>query len=153
MEKRIVALSSNPHTVSLADRKCSLFIDPSSGSIFVDEGDGEGRMNGVVFSPRNEPSFSVRPSAGPDHRLVLDYSGVQYTVGVSDNGNELRRWAESANLLLSEKRKVARVGDPTQFSPTNRMKRARPLEYKARGPDLGAPIGGRAELWLEYAEC
>jgi hypothetical protein len=24
MEKRIVALSSNPHTVSLADRKCSL---------------------------------------------------------------------------------------------------------------------------------
>jgi len=102
MEKRITALSSNPHTVSLTDRKCSLFIDPKSGSIFVDEGDGEGRMNGVVFSPGNEPSFSVQPSAGADHRLVLDYGGVQYTVGVSDDGSELRRWAESANLLLSE---------------------------------------------------
>jgi hypothetical protein len=109
MEKRVAALSSNPHTVSLTDRKCSLFIDPKSGSIFVDEGDGEGRMNGVVFSRANEPSFSVRPSAVPDQRLILDYSGVQYIVGVSDDGNELRQWAESANLLLSEKRKLAKV--------------------------------------------
>jgi hypothetical protein len=109
MEKRIAALSSNPHTVSLTDRKCRLFIDPNSGSIFVDEGDGEGRMNGVVFSPTNEPSFSVWPSAGSDHRLILDYGGVQYIVGVSDDGNELKRWAESANLLPSEKRKPAKV--------------------------------------------
>jgi hypothetical protein len=112
MEKRIAALSSNPHTVSLTDRKCSLFIDRKSGSVFVDEGEGEGRMNGVVFSPGNEPSFSVRPSAGPDHRLVLDYGGVQYLVGVSVDGNELRRWAESANLLLSE-----RISQPTAGEP------------------------------------
>jgi hypothetical protein len=103
MEKRIAALSSNPLTVSLTDRKCSLFIDPKSGSIFVDEGDGEGRMNGVVFSPRNDPSFSVAPSAGPDHLLVLDYGGAQYIVGVSDDGGDLRSWAESANSLLTAK--------------------------------------------------
>ena len=109
MEKRIAALSSNPHTVSLTDRKCSLFIDPKSGSIFVDEGDGEGRMNGVVFSPGNEPSFSVRPSAEPDHQLVLDCGGVEYTVGVSEDGDELRRWAESANLLLAAKGKQVLV--------------------------------------------
>jgi len=114
MEKRIAARSSNPHTVSLTDRKCSMFIDPKSGSIFVDEGDGEERMNGVVFSPGNEPSFSVRPFAGPDHRLVLDYCGVQYLVGVSVHGDELTRWAESANLLLSEKIDQARVGEAVQ---------------------------------------
>ena len=106
MDKRIAALSSDPHTVSLADRKCSWFIDPKSGSIFVDEGDGEGRMNGAVFSPGNSPSFSVQPSTGTDHRLVLDYRGIQYIVGVSDDVDQLKSWAESANLLLTEKRLV-----------------------------------------------
>ena len=101
MEKRIAALSSDPHTVSLMDRKCSLFIDPKSGSILVDEGDGEGRMNGPACSARNGPFFSVQPSTGPDHRLVLHYCGMQYVVGVSDDGDGLRQWAESANLLLT----------------------------------------------------
>jgi hypothetical protein len=119
MEKRIAALSRSPHTVSLTDRKCSLFIDPKSGSIFVDEGDGEGRMNGVVFSPANAPCFSVPASTGPDHRLVLDYAGVQYLVGVSIDGDELERWAESANLLLSENTNPAKGAQPTPFSPTN----------------------------------
>lgn len=101
MSKRIASLSSNPHTVSLTDRQCSLFIDPKSGSIFVDEGDGEGRMNGVVFSLKNKPSFAVWTFAGPDHQLVLDYGGVQYVIGVSDDGEALQRWAEEANQLLS----------------------------------------------------
>jgi hypothetical protein len=103
MEKRIAALSTDPHTVSLTDRACSLFIDPKTGSIFVDEGDGEDRMNGAVFLPVNGPSFSVWPSTGPDHRLILDYRGIQYFIGASGDGSALRRWAESANSLLTEK--------------------------------------------------
>jgi hypothetical protein len=110
MEKRIAALSTNPHTVSLTDRKCSLFIDPKSGSIFVDEGDGEGRMNGVVFSRMNQPSFSVEPSAEQDHRLILNYCGIRYVVGVSDDGSQLRSWAESANSFLNCNGKQAGAG-------------------------------------------
>lgn len=101
MEKRIAALSSNPHTVSLIDRKCSLFIDPKTGSIFVDEGDGDGRMNGAVFSPRNGPTFAVVPFTDRDHRLVLDYRGIQFVIGVSEDRSSLQQWAESANLLLT----------------------------------------------------
>jgi hypothetical protein len=101
MEKRIAALSCNPHTISLTDdRKCSIFIDPKSRAIFVDEGDGDGRMNGVVFSPGNEPTFSVQPSEGPDHQLILDYAGIQYLTGISDDASQLQSWAESANSLL-----------------------------------------------------
>ena len=111
MEKRIAALSSNPHTVSLTDRKCSLFIDPKSRSIFVDEGDGEDRMNGVVFSAANQPSFSVRPTAGQDYRLVLEYAGVQYEVGASADAHALRSWAESANALLVAIGKPAEVAE------------------------------------------
>lgn len=117
MEKRIAALSSDPHSVSLLDRKCSWFIDPKSGSIFADEGDGEGRINGAVFSPENGPSFSVRPSAGPDHELFLAYLGIQYVVGVSADGNGVRSWADSANLLLTEKGKQARAGELARSGP------------------------------------
>jgi hypothetical protein len=109
LEKRIAALSTSTHTVSLTDRKCSLFIDPKSGSIFVDEGDGEERMNGVVFSSASGPLFSVRTSAGPEQQLILDYQGIQYVVGVSEDGIGLREWVESANLLLSEKKEDREV--------------------------------------------
>src|SRR5258708_26712854 len=99
MEKRITNVSYDPHTVSLVDRMCSLFIDSKSGSIFVDEGVGEDRMNGAVFSVSNRPSFSVLIHEGRDHKLVLDYRGIQCLLGVSDDANKLRQWAASANLL------------------------------------------------------
>lgn len=152
MEKRIAALSTDPHTVSLTDRQCSLFIDPKSGSIFVDEGDGEGRMNGIVFSPGNGPSFSVRHSTGPDHRLVLDYCGIEYVVGVSDDDNELRRWAESANLLLTAKGKPAGAREPTRSSPPCRRKVEPPFD-RVKGWSFVPPSGDWAELQLEYVEC
>jgi hypothetical protein len=104
MEKRIAALTRDPHTVSLIDRNCSLFIDQKSGSIFVDEGEGEGRVNGVVFTALNNPTFSTKPSVGSDHLLVLDYRGIRFIVGTSNEGVELIRWAESANLSLAAKR-------------------------------------------------
>ena len=107
MEKRIAALCTNPHTVSLIDRKCSLFIDPKSGSIFFDEGDGDGRMNGVVFSLANGPIFSVEPSE-PEHRLILNYCGNQYLAGVYDDASHLQSWAESANALIRGKGKPPR---------------------------------------------
>lgn len=103
MEKRIIALTTDPHTVSLADRKCSLFVDPKTGSILVDEGDGEGRMNGVVFSATNGPRFSIRESSGSEAELVLDYVGTQFSLGVSEDDHELRRWVESANALIAAK--------------------------------------------------
>ena len=100
MEKRITAQCTDPHSVSLADRPCSLFIDSRTGAIFVDEGDGDGRMNGAVFSVTNGPSFAVRTCAGGDSQLVLDYRGVGYVIGVSADAAGLRDWAASANTLL-----------------------------------------------------
>jgi hypothetical protein len=76
MDKRIASVSTDPHSVSLTDRPCSLFIDPTSGVIFVDEGDGDGRMNGAVFSPANGPVFIVQVGNGSGCRLVLNYVGT-----------------------------------------------------------------------------
>lgn len=117
MDKRIAKLSRNPHTVSLTDRKHSLFIDPESGAIFVDEGEGDGRMNGAVFSPTNGPVFSVQQSKGSVHYLVLDYRGIQFVVGSSEDLDGLRNWADSANSLLVEKGKLGRRGEMAPSSP------------------------------------
>lgn len=111
MEKRIAELTTDPHTVSLTDRKCSLFIDPQTGSIFVDEGDGEGRMNGVVFSVTNRPSFSARTGDGARQHLVLNYCGAQYELGeVSEDSNALQSWISSANAFLRAKHKQPVIG-------------------------------------------
>jgi hypothetical protein len=100
MEKQIRALSDDPLTVHLADRECTLFIDPRSGTIFADEGKGDARMNGVAFAAANGPAFSVRSSATSDHQLVLSYCGIEYLVGYSPDVPRLVLWAESANALL-----------------------------------------------------
>ena len=118
MNKRIAALSADPYTVSLIDRNCSLFIDPQSGSIFVDEGEGNDRINGVVFSAANEPSFVVESAAQSEYQLILDYCGVQYFIGVMDHAEQLRSWASSANVLLGgfksavASRERSRIGTP-----------------------------------------
>jgi hypothetical protein len=102
MEKRIASLTTNPHTVNLTDRPCSLFIDPKTQCILIDEGEGDDRMNGVVFSPKNRPVFTVRSSAGSDQQLVLDYCGVSYALGVSTDGVALRSWVASANAVVAQ---------------------------------------------------
>jgi hypothetical protein len=133
MEKRIAGMTRDPHTINLTDRTCSWFIDPKSGSIFVDEGDGQDRMNGVVFSPANAPSFAVRPAAGVDHQLILDYRGTEYLVGVSAQVGDLNWWAESANLLLAEKRQQLETVGHTRLPSLPRIK---PDDATRRGVDV-----------------
>jgi len=107
MEKRIAALSTDPYVVDLVDRKASLFIDPKTGSILLDQGDGEDRMNGVVFSVTNGPTFTVSSTEAKEHRLLLSYCGCDYSIGDSANGEELVHWATSANSFLRSKSKYA----------------------------------------------
>jgi hypothetical protein len=102
MEKRIVELTRDPHTVSLADRKCSLFIDVEAGVVFLDEGEGDGRVNGAVFTVANGPRFTVRPS-GSGGELMLDYAGRALEIGVTLDRTAAEQWALSANELLSAK--------------------------------------------------
>jgi|GEM_PF-1659042 len=46
------------------------------------------------------------------------------------------------------------AGDrPSTRTLSRAGKSGHPLKYKRRGPDFKAPVGGRTELSLEYAEC
>jgi hypothetical protein len=146
VEKRIAALTIDPHTVSLTDRKCSLFIDPKTASIFVDEGDGEGRMIGPVFSSSNGPTFAVQPSTGPDHGLVLGYRGIEYMVGISGDANELRQWADSANRMMEKAGSRAALRERKVSRQKNRKKGVKPRARKTvHGATARSPARATAQ--------
>ncbi len=107
MNKRITALTMPPHAVRLADKAISLFIDPDSGQIFLDEGDGDDRWNSAVLKPRRLPEFAV---AGG--HLVVHYAGRRFDLGELVDGIDAAAWVESANRLL-----VAKVGPTAAEKP------------------------------------
>lgn len=132
MDKRIVKLSRSPFAVNLSDQVGSLFIDSTSGSILLDEGEGEGRVNGVVLSPANRPRFSVTPSGPSGGLLELHYCAFHIVVGTGTNKAELTEWAEAANAFVASKEgsgkppaptdaKKRELPSPRRLSPQNRL--------------------------------
>lgn len=107
MVKQIVELSYDPHTVSLADRRCSLVIDPETGFIFMDEGDGEGRVNGAVLLPFRLPRFAADRTAGQGQALIIEYVGVRIVVGSTQDEAGLQSWIASANGFVAGKAEEA----------------------------------------------
>jgi len=103
MDKRIVELSSDPFSVGLADRPCSLFIDPSTGNTLIDEGEGEDRMNGAVLFPDKGPRFSVAMSDSLGAELHLQCRTFRWVVGSVQEVSKAEEWAALANAFLVSK--------------------------------------------------
>lgn len=118
MSKPIIALSLSPLAVSLADRPFSLFVDPATGSVFVDEGPGEGRVNGLVFSAANGPVFEVRGAADAGWELVLRYRGLEYVAGTTADEQHLRTWADGANAVVVGKHSTGPAGTTGPVGPS-----------------------------------
>ncbi len=103
MDKRIVKLSHEPFRVGLEDRSCSIFIDPKVGTILIDEGEGEDRLNGAVMYPDKAPKFSVATEDSKGNVLLLTYSGFRLEVGTVQDVKETQDWATEANRFLATK--------------------------------------------------
>jgi hypothetical protein len=125
MDKRVVTLSREPFRVGLEDRTCSIFIDPKVGTILIDEGEGENRLNGAVMYPDKNPVFSVATEDGESNVLLLDYSGFRLVVGTVKDVKETREWATAANRFLAtraaqpEKTSSAVLNSPLQPDQTS----------------------------------
>lgn len=117
MDKKIVKLGTDPLFVGLADRECSLFINPRTGDILVDEGAGEGRVNGAVFYADKEPRFYVIPAPGGGGQLLLSYRRHLLTLGLSENLPALHEWAGSANRFLTTKQTPAAANPKPPAAP------------------------------------
>jgi hypothetical protein len=117
MDKRVVTLSREPFRVGLEDRSCSVFIDPKSGTILIDEGEGEDRLNGAVMYPDKTTLFSVATEDGKGNVLLLDYSGLRLVVGTVEDANETQEWATAANRFLAAKAYQAAVSSTPLMKP------------------------------------
>ncbi len=103
MDKQIVTLGTDPYYLGLADRECSLFVNPRTGDILMDEGDGEGRVNGAVLFADKEPRFHTLPRPGAGGQLLLSYRKHLFTLGDHENLVAMRDWADTANGFLATK--------------------------------------------------
>lgn len=111
--KHIISLMSDPFRVGLNDKLCSIFIDPKRGTVLIDEGDSEDRLNGAVMYPDKSPIFSVSNEDGADV-ILLDYSGFHLVVGTIGNVNEAREWTTAVNEFLATKAGRATSSEVTQ---------------------------------------
>ena len=71
MVKTVAKLLRDPFRVGLTDRTCSVFIDPKAGTILIDEGAGDDRLNGAVMYPDKSPRFSVAAASESDKAREL----------------------------------------------------------------------------------
>lgn len=99
MEKNITKIHFDPHYIGLEDRCISLFVDPKNGVIFMDEGDGEDRINGAALHPDNGPRFYIERGDGPVH-LMLEYADMIFPLGAVAAELDIRRWIVEVNRFL-----------------------------------------------------
>jgi type III restriction enzyme len=103
MGKTVANLLREPFRVALTDRTCSVFIDPKAGTILVDEGAGDDRLNGAVMYPDKSPRFSVAAEPERGSVLLLDYNGFRLVVGSVAGVPAAEEWAAAANEFLTAK--------------------------------------------------
>ena len=104
MVKTVSKLLRDPFRVGLTDRTCSVFIAPKAGTILIDDGAGDDRLNGAVMYPDKSPRFSVAAAGDGGRELLLDYNGFRLIVGaVGHLGAEAEGWAAAANAFLESK--------------------------------------------------
>jgi hypothetical protein len=106
MSKHISELLRDPFSVSLADRAISMFIDPGTGAIFIDEGAGNDRMNGAAIPAAKGPHFSCTLT---DSGCVLKVQSGTFAweVGWVEDAIDAANWVEAVNRFLATKKDPA----------------------------------------------
>lgn len=122
--KHIRIFNDSPYiSLGLADRDVSLFIDPETRDIFLDEGAGDDRLNGVVFFADKGPNFLIVPYIHT-YSLELHYRDIQYSLGEFSNVDLTRaeEWVRKANALVSQSpKRFLLVDDEKKVDPWQPM--------------------------------
>lgn len=103
MGKQIVKLGVDPFHIGLADQPCSLFVDPRTRDILIDEGEGDGRLNGVVLYADKEPRFDSVPLPETGAQLLISYCKHLLVLGAYPDTSALHEWARAVNESLASK--------------------------------------------------
>jgi small subunit ribosomal protein S1 len=138
--------------VSLNDRVASVFVDPGTRDILIDEGPGDKRANSVILREKNKPQFVVELDRASGARLLqIHYAGMTFEVGgLGSLGAEAEHWVKRANAYLERKEHelpaeapaAASSAAPTASPPHVSPPRREPTYARPAGrfsPDGGVP--------------
>jgi hypothetical protein len=106
VKKQVTKLARHPFFITLADRAISMYVDPDTGAIFIDEGAGKDRMNGAAIPAFKRPKFTCTP-AGSGCMLKLECGTFVWEAGSTENVKEAASWVKAVNRFLDSKRGFA----------------------------------------------
>lgn len=105
--KTIKAFRQEPYGlfIDLVDAEASVAIDRKSGTMTLDEGDGNDRFYGAFLDPADVRSLVVKPLSGSSNcAIVLRYAKQrEHILGETPDTVAALEWVNAANELLESK--------------------------------------------------
>lgn len=101
MAKFIVKFDLQPLQISLTDRPKSTSIDPQTGLITIDEGDGPDRIRNAVVQPTQRPLIVIRKGQQANGIEIMTRSQT-FFVGETTDFNMAQTWVTKANALIGQ---------------------------------------------------
>lgn len=111
MAKFIAKFDFQPLQISLSDRPMSVVVDPTTGDLSINEGDGPDRVNGTVIAAKSRPLLVVRrlPEGCGIEAMC---GGRVWTLGETADFNSAQMWVTKANQFIA-----AKAPAPAQVAP------------------------------------
>ena len=127
MAKFIAKFDFQPLQISLSDRPLSAVVDPATGDLSINEGDGPDRVNGAILAAKSRPMLVVRrlPEGCGIEAMC---GGRVLTLGETADFNTAQMWVTKANQFIA-----AKAPAPSTEAPKEAAPRPQPVAQTQRG--------------------
>jgi small subunit ribosomal protein S1 len=142
--KFIAKFDFQPLQISLSDRPLSAVVDPATGDLSINEGDGPDRVNGTVVSARSRPLLVVRrlPEGCGIEAMC---GGRVFTLGETADFNTAQMWVTKANQFIATKAPAPAAAQETSKDTAPAAPRPQPSAQNQRGEHRPFRKGGQQE--------
>ena len=155
MAKFIAKFDFQPLQISLSDRPQSAVVDPTTGDLSINEGDGPDRVNGTVIAAKSRPLLVVRrlPEGCGIEAMC---GGRVFTLGETADFNTAQMWVTKANQFIGTKAPAPSSDAPKETAPAaprpqpaapnprgehRPFRKGTPQEPQGESPAGAAPVG------------
>lgn len=130
MAKFIAKFDFQPLQISLSDRPLSAVVDPATGDMSINEGQGPDRVNGTVIAAKSRPLLVVRRL--PEGCGIEAMTGGRvFTLGETADFNTAQMWVTKANQFIATKAPAPSPEAPKESAPA--APRPQPVSQTQRG--------------------
>jgi small subunit ribosomal protein S1 len=142
VSKFIAKFDFQPLQISLSDRPLSAVVDPATGDLSINEGNGPDRVNGTVIAAKSRPLLVVRRL--PEGCGIEAMTGGRvFTLGETADFNTAQMWVTKANQFIATKAPAPSQEAPKETAPS--APRPQPAAQGQRGEHRPYRKGGPQE--------